>query len=324
MRVGLLLAALAASVAPVARLDAAPVGAPPPSTKSAVIAFDPPDGEEIRYRTERVVEKDGQTEMTWSVSDYTFSKDGDGYKLAVKTVDTGNAELDPDRKALMDKLAELSDAPFVLTISEDAVITGLENGDVYWGKIFDAIEAVSADRAADGKPMDETMRAGLKTFLDSLRNMPAANRLALMTRDVQPLVEFGNTEWDLGESVSAVVESESPFGGTMTRTLHVTLRSVKDGVARLSVRYELPRAEFEKLIAGMISKVSSLHSEAERAKVSAEIAKMDRFVHLTESNYEISLADGLPLRFDSKEVVEYGSGTDSKRQVTSVAIVRVE
>lgn len=289
------------------------------------IIFDPPLDQPMRFRIERVVERDGKREMTWKVTQATFSKgEGGGYRLLIDTIDSGNEHENAEDKAMNEKLAELEGIPFVLTVSEEASITGVENLDRYWTKIFDAVESVLAERPALNEAVDPKVKERLKIFMDTMRAMPPEQRVAMATRDLQPLVEFGNTQWTLGQPVLSEFEAATPFGAKVKREVGVTLVSAKDDMARLSIRSEVPRAEFEKVLDSIKDKLGAASSTEERAKTEAELKKNDHFMFKTEADYDVSLFDGVLSRYQSTETVEFGSSAAPGRRITFLTILRTD
>ena len=326
MKLFSLLAGLAA-----AALSHSPAAADTPRTKiekpgeAQVIAilFDPPLDQPVRFRSEKVVEQKGKSEMTWAVEDFVFEKAGEGYRVKVVPVDSGIRKTDAQSEAVYKKLAELSRLPYVLTLSEDAEIVAVENEQLYWKTISDAIEAAAAETKPGDKPMDAETRKALAAFVKMFKEMPAENRLGLLTKGVQPLVEFGNTELTKGETISAELEGSSPFGGTIKREVHFTLQQVKDGIASISVVSSIPGKELEKVVRGLMDRFPPAASAADRSKRESELSRMAKIVHETSASYQVSLEDGLPLSYLSTETVQFEGDKGVERRVTTQSLTRI-
>ena len=97
--------------------------------ETAVIPFDPPLGEALRYRSERSLEKNGKTTLNWAVNDYTFEETEEGYRLTVTPVSGGSNETDPEAIAFVKLLSDLTRIPYVVQISPEVEIVGLDRGD---------------------------------------------------------------------------------------------------------------------------------------------------------------------------------------------------
>lgn len=317
---GLCLIASAALASTAALAKPAAPGARPEI--SATIPFDPPLGETLRFRGERTVEKDGKSEMGWWVSDYRFDAADDGYRLTITPVSSGSGTQDPLKLALEKKLSELSAIPYVLSLSEAGEITAMENADHYWDRLISALdEAMSETLPTEKRPAPEVRRL-LANVVDLYRNLPAETRLALLVEETQPVIEFGNTEWD-AEPVVAKIETPSPFGA-VAREIRISLKSVDRDVARLTLRSSIPRSDLEKVTSAFLQKTLG-----EALKDSSELDKamshLGSFTHETVADYDLSLADGLLVRLRSTETIEVVDGGGKlNRQVTTRSIDWIE
>ena len=305
---------------PVMAAPAVPVAAPQPST-TVQILFDPPLDTVIRYRSEKTVQKDGKTDMSWSVSDYRFEETEQGYRLTVTPVSFGSNETDPARLAIMKRIDELTRRPFVLRLDADGAIEKLEDADFYWSTIFKVLKEELAK--GDSKAPNENAKKMIRQVLSVFENMPKESRLALLTEDVQPLVEFANTEFDTNEPISASVETASPFGGILNREVTISVRKVEGPIASLSIRTSIPRAELLKLVESMLSKFEAFPPER-RAEAEAGIAGLEGFRSDTAADYDVSVEDGMLERFRSTETIEVSDKAEKRLKVTTQSMDRID
>lgn len=318
----ILVAAVAASL-PVQMVAPAPVvpAHVPAQLRSVLIPFDPPIETSLRYRWERSVQKNGKTDIGWSVSDYRFEETKDGYRLIVTPVSSGSNETDPAALAFLKRLEELFRQPFVLRLDENGSIQALENADVYWSTMFKVMREELGRK--DGKPLDDKGKQMLDEVIRLFEGMPAQNRLSLMTEEIQPLVEFGNVELDSVEPISASVEVQSPFGGTLTRDTTISLKRVEKGIASLSIRSFVPKEELTKLVQTMFAKLESLPPET-RAEAKQSIAAFKQFEHVTAADYDVSMEDGVLTRYHSVETIVVEDKDGINRKITTQTLTLVE
>lgn len=293
----------------------------PQQLQTVQIPFDPPLDAALRYRWEKTVQKDGETDMAWSVSDFLFEEAENGYRLTVTPVSSGSNETDPAKLAFLKRLEDLTRRPFVLRLDENGSIEELEDADFYWSTIFRVMREELGKN--DGKPLDEKGKQLLEDVIRTFEGIPAENRLALLTEEVQPMLEFGNVEIDSGEPIAATVETPSPFGGVLNRDLTISLKGVERGIASLSLRSSISREELAKLMQGMLAKFETLPEE-KRAEAMEAVAAFKNFRHETAADYDVSVEDGVLTRFRSVETVEVSDKSGSTRKVTTQTLDLIE
>lgn len=310
-------------IVPLQAVEGSPV-APAAASQQAQIAtvpFTPPLDAPLRYRWEKTVDKDGRTAMTWSVSDYQFTEFNKGYRLTITPVSSGSNETDPDRLALEKKLEALLNLPFVLRIDGNGSIEQLENAEKYWSTIMTVLREELVRMS--NKAGSDSTRQAVKTVMEMFEKMPADARLALLTEGVQPVVEFGNTETEVGKPMQTTVEGASPFGGTIKRDVVISLVRIADQTAYLSVRSTIPRGELEKLTATVVENFAQLPGD-KRSEMKAGLAALADFRHDTTSDYQLSLEDGMLSKFRSTETVEVNDKAAKRRRVTTRSIELID
>lgn len=294
-------------------------------SQQAVLLFDPPLDKSIRFRSEKVVEQKGGSRMSWAVSDYSFKKKGEEYELTVQPVDNGMGAPGTLPDGAAQGLLEFSRKPFVLTLSSEGEILRMENADAYWNGMLDILGAAAGTAPSAGKPMDPATKSGIAGATKMMREMPADVRLALLTDSIQPVLEFGNTEWNTSEAVTAEVEGPSPFGGPIKRQVRINLQSVNEDTAALTVHSTIPASEMARIVGGMMNRMAELAPKGtvDRSQMEAELRNGLKIVHETRASYEVSLHDGLLTRFTSTETVAADAPGQSDRRITTRSVTRL-
>jgi len=287
---------------------------------TAEIPFDPPLDSKVRYRWEKTEQRDGKTEMSWSVDDFQFEQIDSGYRLIVTPVNSGSNETDPRKLAMMQRLDELTRRPFVLRLNDSGEIEELEDADFYWSTIYTVLRE-EIGKGAEGKD-DLGLREVLENVLAMFQRMPADARQALLTESIQPVVEFADTHTEIGNPLISAVATPSPYGATINRDVTISLQKVTNGRAFLTIISSIPRAELDKLMQAFLKQLTALpvdkRKEAERVTASFE-----GFRHDTRSDYEVSVDDGLLERFLSTETIEVSGEGKQSRKVTTRSLARV-
>lgn len=299
-----------------AAVHAVPTSAPLETVEAVYVPFDPPLGQPLRYRWEKVESKDGKTEVDWSVASHVFEKQGDGFKLTVTPISSGSNETDPRKLEIERRLSDLADLPFVLTLSADGAIAGVEKSDFYWNTIISAFQDYAKTASAEEA-------AGLVAAAKLIGEMPEDVRLGMLTESVQPLLEFGETEWVPEEAIGVDLETASPWGGTFRSKAVVTLGKVVDDVASLSITTTVPREELNSLIKAFSKKLIDLPAE-KRSEMNAAIAGLKDFRHETRASYAVSTADGMLHRYQSTETIDVSEAEKSSRKLTTRSLVLEE
>jgi hypothetical protein len=290
----------------------------------AEIPFDPPLGQELRYRYQEAIEDDGKTTLRWDTSSYRFERNGDGFLLTVSPIASGSNESDPLWQAVEKRLGELVSRPFVLELSASGEILALRDEALYWEKIFEALEGAIAESAPE-EFKDPGAKVAFANYLDMMREIPAENRLGLLVQEIAPLLEFGDTGSVVGEPVEADLEGHSPFGGKLTRRVRISLERVKDGIAHLSIRTTIPRDELQTAAANLLSRMAEGTDAAEELVKSEEVLRaMEQLRYASLAEYEVDVEDGMLVRYRSTETIELAVGEEKDRKVTTQTIARID
>lgn len=300
----------------IAARPATTAGAP----EIANIPFDPPLDAALRYRWEKTVRKNDETRMSWAVSEFRFEPRDRGYRLTITPVSSGSNERDPDRLAMEKRLEKLLNFPFVLHLDESGSIEQLEEGERYWSTIVQAMRD-EFDRIG-GKSELPSYRETLKAVMGLYEKMPGQARLALLTESIQPALEFGGTETQIGKPIVTTIEGASPFGGKLKRNVAISLTKVVDRKAFLSIQSTLPRSELDALSAGMMASLVKLPAE-KQAEMKRGMASLESFRHETGSDYQVSVDDGMLDKFLSTETIEVSDKGKKQVRITTRSLDRV-
>lgn len=281
--------------------------------QTAHIPFDPPIDKPVRYRWEKSVHKDEKTRSTWSISEYRFTRVGDGFELQVTPIDSGTSETDPTTLAAYRQLEQLISRPFILQLGADGTINSMKDQDHYWSAIVSVLKEALSKRPPQGAD-EAAFRTAANGVIQFYETMPAETRLTLLTESVQPLVEFGGTETTVGEPLIASLDTASPFGGTLKQDVNVRLERVEGDKAHLVVGSSIPRAELQKLAEKMLCKLLTGKQEAE---IKAGLAALQKYRHDTVATFVVSTRDGMLESYSSSETIEVQDNGKVERRITT-------
>ena len=297
---------------------AVPAARPAEQTATASLPFDPPLDRPLRYRHQKVVDKNGKKEMSWSLEDYRFAKAADGYVVTVTPVSYGFDESDPLKAAVYKKLAELISRPYVIKVDAEAVITEFVDAEAYLTAVRTAFDAALVESPPGGKPLEPEVRKFISDFMQSFFTMTPQARLAMLTQSAQPIFEFAATEWSAAEPFEAELEAASPFGD-IKRQVRVSLTQVRPDAASLSFHSTVPTAEIERIAKAAIRQFASGLPTKPTEQLIPDAARGLRMEG--HGTYDVSLSDGLVVKYRSTETVQGDPRGD--RNVTTVSLERV-
>jgi hypothetical protein len=310
---------------PAAAAPSAAAVTSPQQAVSADIPFDPPLDSEVRYRWEKTEQRNGATEMSWSVDDYRFEQSDSGFRLTVTPVSSGSNETDPTKLAMVKRLDELTRRPFVLRLNESGEIEELEDADFYWATIFRVLKEEIAKQSSNkqsSKEKDAGLQQVMQNVFDMFQRMPAEARQALLTEEVQPIVEFSDTHTEVGKPLATAIETPSPYGGTINREVVISLNKVRAAKAYLTISSTIPRAELDKLMQTFLKQLTALPAN-KRKEAETVMASLEGFRHDTISDYEVSTEDGLLERFHSTQTIEVSDKGQEGRKITTRSMSRI-
>jgi hypothetical protein len=310
------LPSLAAAAAPAAVPSAeAPV--------TATLLFDPPLGQPMRYRYEKKKSDGARTQSEWSVNSYMFAARDGGYRLTITPLSSSRASL---ALGASPKVQAAVKRPYTLLLDADARFVGIEDEEAVWDATVDVLGAVllatRADKAGD--------RAAVEGYVGMMRGLPTEARLAMLVEVASPIVEFANTENTIGKPLVSETEQESLIG-TIKKQVTIALDKVEGGSAFISVKSSLPRAEIDRVLAGLVEqgfvvkpagggKPLPSDEEAGAGLVSA----FEHFAHDGDAIFEVATDTGLLRRFRSVDTLEMREAGETSRSVTSVSLERID
>jgi hypothetical protein len=218
------------------------------------------------------------------------------------------------------ELEELTKRPFVLRLDRDAEIISLENADEYWTKIIQTLR----DVLSKGKQTPQTARA-IGSVVSMFEQMPPEVRLAKLTESIQPMFEFANMQISAAEPIHEQIETASPFGGTIKQDVIINLTNVEDGLAYVTVRMTVPRAELEKLSKALFDKLSNGAFNAEQvAKAKDAISGLKDFKSETVAEYRVRIKNGMLESFKSAQTISANAGKESEVRVKTRSLRRID
>ncbi len=174
----------------------------------------------------------------------SFDRKSDGFEMRTRLAQTGNLTGSP--------VDELLSRPIVFRLSPDGTITGVVDEEAYW-KLMD--EAIDRFMPADMKK-DPQGRALFRRLITDMRNLPDEQRLALLSKNYQPLLEMTGADLSVGETVEGADETSLPFPSLgnvpLQRQIRLTLESADQDTATFkyvtAIDPEDMKAAIEKLM----------------------------------------------------------------------------
>jgi hypothetical protein len=268
---GFLIMLLAATLAVPAAPQATPAATP--EQRNVSIPFDPPLGHALNYRLTSTETRRGQAHSTTLDMRVVFRRDGAGYVMtATYDLPPGIPRSNPVAAVLL--------RPLELRLDADGAIIGMVDEPAYWAAIDGIMDNIIRSLGADARGA-EAVRA---TFT-AMRAMPDEERLALIARNVVPLLEFGGLEMAVGETREPAHETETPIGSIAQETV-LTLESGDADTARLRRVIRLAPGQTERLIRNIRERFgASVVSDAESAAGQLPPERVE--------TYEVSLRTGL-------------------------------
>ncbi|HEX8062699.1 MAG TPA: hypothetical protein VF535_05735 [Allosphingosinicella sp.] len=211
--------AAGAPVAPPPVIYAPP--APPPGLPRGTpvsIPFSPPLGTTLDYSYSRIDERAGERKGAAFDFGLLFERAGAGYRMTVTTTVRG---LSHEQRA--DPAVRVLETPITYRLTADAQIVGMDGEDAYWRNVIQVARAMGEDPKAT-----PASRGLMEKMVRHMRSLPDAERLALATADIAPVLEMAGRRMAVGERTEVKGERTrlaipAPASARMRRDLTVTL-----------------------------------------------------------------------------------------------------
>jgi hypothetical protein len=315
--------ALATAAAPAAAFAGTPSLAERPA-ETVVTAFDPPLERPLTFRRSTETVRQGQTVSTWGLMEFVFSRREGGYRVRVRSLDGGISGVPPALERAYRNIALRFTVPYVLLLDQDGAIEGLENEEEVWAEMMRLTgEMVREVASGQGEAADGAIQAFLGTFRDS----PREARLASLTEAVAPIVEYASVEVELGQPISAELESSDLLGTPVTFVVRIVPQRVEQGHLFLSVTASIPPEDLARIAENMVDRARSAAGSSASGSAAAQTAEAVRNVRMSresEASYEVEVESGLTRRHRAVErILVTSEGRESLRTQT-VIIDRVE
>ncbi len=320
--------AAALLLAPAVPIAAAPSPADqaPASTQgqTVVVPFDPPLDRPLRYRRSKEVDKAGRTQSVWTVDEYIFSPTDDGFRLRVRTLDTGIEGADPATREAFRRTVLRFNRPFVLLLDERGAIVGMEDEEAYWSEMLRATEQMIREARVPTTPAEQ---AAVQHMVGLFRDTPPEARLAVIAEAAAPILEFGAVELTLGEEITNELETTGLFGATARHLIRVRPERLEGGRLFVTMFSSVPREDLirntEQFLARIPVTGEGSNTEAERARGLAEL-RSGAMSRETEAHYEIALDSGLTRRHRSVERIDVAIGGNRNQQTTTIVLEQLD
>ena len=271
--------------------------------QSVAIPFNPPLDVPLMYRHTIDETRSGRPVSTRLNMRVVFTRDADGYVM------TATYLLPPGASPTHPAMAVLT-RPLPLRIGSDGQIVGIVDEAGYWAALDSIMGGLAQHLGADAEAA-----AAMRGMLTSMRNMPEESRIALVARNVSPIVEFAGTHQRLDAITEGTVTGESPFG-PITQEIRTSLVGVSNSTARLESVYRIQPDQFDAIVSNVEARFGA-NAQA-RAAAIAEVMIERR------DTYRVSLGTGLTELHESVITAagEIDGSTGQARRRQRLEIVR--
>jgi hypothetical protein len=222
----------------------------------------------------------------------TFERNSNGFAMRTRmALPTGSGGSPVD---------ELLARPIVFQISSDGTIVSVANEQAYWDLIDQGMNRFLPIQMKD----DPKGQAMVRKIFDDMRKLPTEQRLALLAKNFQPILDMAGVELSIGETIEADDEGVLPLPSlgniTLQRQIRLTLQSADQSTATLTyvTSYD-PEA-----MKATIEKMMELVPPEKRKPVTPMNVRHD-------ATYVVSLKTGLTETYE--EVIQLGESPDDKR-----------
>lgn len=315
--------ALAAAAAPFATPLAAQTPTPAPATAAPArvsVPFNPPLDRPLRYRNTTTKQREGRPLTVWIDYELRFTRRPNGYRLAVHAMNAGSPDMPAAQQGLVRQTVVGLSLPYVLLLNAQGLIEGMEDAEGYWDRLMTLTEQAIRQNVSSGGPTDET---ALRHMMGLMRDSSPEARLAILTQNIAPVLQFGTTEYVIGEDRRSEDQVEGLMGVAVRQ--HSTLRAerVENGRLRLTMRATVPAEDMRRAIEGFMARIpvtgQGRNNQAERERGMAQFraARIDR---RSEFTFEVALDSGLvqTLSGEDRTEIEMGGQRHSQSETTRI------
>lgn len=268
------------------------------------IPFDPPIGQPLRYRIERVDDRNGTTRQSSDTVTFEFEEAQDGFRLIVTPISGIGPELEGP---ISEEFQALRSRPYTLILDASGQILGMEQEEEYWNTMIGYVEGLLTQRqTADTAP-------ALQRFIQILRDMSPEVRLALLTDHVQPLISYADIDLTVGERLAAPVELPSLFGGTVETQVYATLERVDDGLAHISSHATFSREGLERATQNLFDSLQP--NDERRSAILEQVRNAEQISREFREAYQVSMVSGLTERYRSTDETDIRAEGERTRRV---------
>ena len=258
--------------------DSAPTPVTSAQPEVVTIPFNPPLNEPLLYRMTVDQTRNGRPVTRSLEMRVTFTRDGADYVMtAAYLLPAGMPAADPATAVLM--------RPLALRVSSQGEIVGIVDEAGYWTAMVSIIDDMARHVGGD-RQAAEMMRG----VIQSMRNMPDEARLALVARNISPIVEYSAAEMRLHEVLEGSIEVESAFG-PIIQDVQTSLTGASDSEASVQASYRFNPDQMGTLIRNLQARFGRAPEASDPALQAIQVERRD--------TYRISLRTGLTEQHDS-------------------------
>jgi hypothetical protein len=243
-----------------------------PAARTVAIPFNPPLGEALRYRQTNEETRNGRPVSTSLELHVTFTRDSVGYVMTTGyLLPQGMSATHPAIAVLM--------RPLSLRVSDQGEIVGMVDEAGYWAALDTIVDGLARNAGGDAAGAES-----LRGFIASMRTMPEEARLALIARNLSPLIEYSATEMRLNEVLEGSIEGLGPLG-PVVQDVRTTLTEASASEAVVQATYRLAPGQLEAMVRDLRARFGRAPNPRDASLAAMNVERRD--------TYRISLRTGL-------------------------------
>ncbi|HEY0626015.1 MAG TPA: hypothetical protein VGD10_04705 [Allosphingosinicella sp.] len=259
---------------------------PAQAQEAVQLHFDPPEGQAVRYKYERVIDDPRAPRSLSSTFSLRFQRLKEGFRVAV-TPETSSFDIPGLSSEMAKRMDAVARMPYALRLSDEGAIVEIEEGDAFWQQLVSMTEEMLS--TPGGATPSEEEKAQLQSYVALWRDAPPEVKLNMLTEGLQPIFEYAASEWVEGERVEFKFETPTPFGA-VTRHGASWLEGVDGDTAIIKYEGSVPREELDRLMQRLMGVTGGKRAEEAMKELEKAIRGFER---RDEGIYRVTKGDGL-------------------------------
>lgn len=267
------------------------------------VPFSPPLDQVIRYRM--VKSQAGKSRNSKSEADISIRFErvpAGGYRMHRSVSALG---LPPEAKE--SEIIRIMETPIIFRVDANGEIVGVEDEAKYW----DVVERVFSSLVRENPGAGPDQRDLMSTMYKQMRALPQEQRIDLLAKDVQPLLEFVGITVEPGETAVLQDEFSIPLAALAEHKIPRVIEITVSNVSEKSIDLRVLGKPDPNALAKAVEALAALGP-----KLAPEISSIDL---VQDATYVVSRTTGLTLRY--KETIQTSDGPDKAVRITTFDVL---